>query len=297
MKNQSPLSFLTLVVVLLAGCNNTSFSGDGEHRFQLAFYSTRTGNGNIFLLDTTRQVVQPLTSSDSSCFAPRWHPGFKAIIYAEQTPAGAMLKRQSSDLSRPPITIAQNPAYYEVPNWSPDGERTVFTTRVYGKPQIALGDQNGKIIVMLTRDTFSNKQPVFSPSGKAILFVSNRRGNQDIYQLDLSKQALKNLTNHPAKEGHPQWSPQGDKILFYRYENGNADLYTLDLTTKTVRNITNTPYDEWIGRFSPDGQYVAMSGEADGDMEIFVARSDGSNRRRLTNQKGFDGDPIWIPGN
>lgn len=44
---------------------------------------------------------------------------------------------------------------------------------------------------------------------------------------------------------------------------------------------------------SPDGTRVAYVSNADGDAEIFVARTDGSEQRRLTDNETIDSTPVW----
>ena len=62
-------------------------------------------------------------------------------------------------------------------------------------------------------------------------------------------------------------------------------------TTRLISGGVNT-YPAW----SPDGKRIAfrrMLGEM--NSEVFVANSDGSEQRNLTNHPAFDGWPAWSP--
>ena len=50
---------------------------------------------------------------------------------------------------------------------------------------------------------------------------------------------------------------------------------------------------QYKASFSCDGSKIAFSRDVDGNREIFVVNSDGSNLKRLTNNKLHDGFPMW----
>jgi len=47
--------------------------------------------------------------------------------------------------------------------------------------------------------------------------------------------------------------------------------------------------------FAADGAHIAFTSERDGNREVYVARSDGGNVRRLTNDPAKDASPAWSP--
>ena len=50
-------------------------------------------------------------------------------------------------------------------------------------------------------------------------------------------------------------------------------------------------------RFSPDGGLIAYHRRAPGEtyFQIWVMNADGTNKRRLTNENGYMGEPAWFP--
>lgn len=291
--------FLFIPILFLISCEpkNNSSAQEKSPTYHIAFYSNTSGNGDIYIVDLEGRQKERLTFGDSSEYNARYNWSTKKLTYGVQQGIKTQVF-QKSYASDSEEYLFDNPAFEELPAWSPDGKQIVYTKKINGRLDLFLADNSGVDLKRLTQDTFENKQAIFSPDGRQILFVSNRTGNQDIFLmgLDQEKSTPRNLTNHLAWEGHPRWSPLGDKIIFYRYENGGADLYSLSLQNDSLTNLTNSPGNELIGVFSPDGKYIAYGGIADDNWEVFVANSDGSNRRRLTFDPAFDGDPFWVPG-
>lgn len=265
-----------------------------EQGYRIAFLSALTGNGDLYAIDKDGERMERISLSDSAEFGPRWLWSERKLLFAQNQGDHSSIYELSPGDSSPNLVLDFNPAFEEVPDWDENGFNMVFSQKDERGQNLYRAQPNGQIIEALTQDTFINKQPDFSPDGRSIVFTSNRTGNQDIFTLNIRSLVIKNLTNHPATEGHPKWSPLGDKILFYRYEQDNADLYSMNVDGGEVINLTNSPENELIGSYSPDGKYIAFGGVSDENWEIFVMDSDGSNKKRLTYNDNFDGDPIWI---
>ncbi len=292
--------FPILTALFLLTCSpsgNTSFENQfGEQpafeSSHIAFLSNRTGNGDIYIIAMDGSGLERVTWSGESEYAPRWTKD--GLVYASQTVDGEFLiKKYHRSLAEK--VVCPNPAFQEVPEWSPDGRWMVFTQKETEGSNLYLANANGIPIRQLTKTKFEDKQPSFSPDGTKVVFSSNRSGAQDIWLLDLEKLSVRNLTAYPAQEGHPRWSPRGDKILFSRIENGNADLFSMNPDGTEVKNVTNSPANELTGAFSPDGKFIAYSSSDDGNQELFVANADGSHARQLTFDPAFDGDTVWVP--
>ncbi|MBL8162135.1 MAG: PD40 domain-containing protein, partial [Anaerolineae bacterium] len=103
---------------------------------------------------------------------------------------------------------------------------------------------------------------------------------------------------------HPAWSPDGKQIAFaVEDETGLIQIYVVDLDTCSTSNectSTQLTNDSWGQSFepawSPDGQKIAFSSERDGFYAIYTMNADGTNQRRLTENKPLgDNDPTWSP--
>ena len=291
---------LVLIALIFQTCTNSRNDSFENHTGEqpefesshIAFLSSRTGNGDIYIIAMDGSGLERVTWSKESEYAPRWTRD--GLVYASQTGKGEFLiKKFHRSLAEK--VVCPNPAFEEVPEWSPDGRWMVFTKKENQGTNLYLANAKGDPIRQLTKTGFGDKQPSFSPDGTKIVFTSDRSGNQDIWILDLEKLSVRNLTDYPALEGHPRWSPRGDKILFFRFENGNADLYSIGPDGSDALNLTNSPTDELVGAFSPDGNFIAYSSMVKDNWELFVAKADGSHARQITFDTAFDGDPVWVP--
>ena len=57
--------------------------------------------------------------------------------------------------------------------------------------------------------------------------------------------------------------------------------------------MTATPGYDAEATVSPDWSHIVFTSARDGDLEIYSIRSDGSDVRRLTHEKGYDGGAFY----
>ncbi len=108
----------------------------------------------------------------------------------------------------------------------------------------------------------------------------------------------------------PSWSADGSRIAFWH--EGSILVVASDgswFTTAARPYPASDGYailGWWEQQYafpyspaiSPDGSqvaYVQNSGPDDINFDIFVSKSDGSNRRRLTSHRSVDTNPVWSP--
>jgi TolB protein len=100
--------------------------------------------------------------------------------------------------------------------------------------------------------------------------------------------------------------PVGEgRLAYVRNDAGESDIYVRTMPVGKAENVTRTPRrperpaDEIAPSWSPDGTMLAYMSTADhevgsiSDEEIFVMRSDGSEPRRLTDDRVADVAPHW----
>jgi WD40 repeat protein len=79
-------------------------------------------------------------------------------------------------------------------------------------------------------------------------------------------------------------------------DGGEFDIFLFDGSNETLTNLTadNTDRDT-TPNWSPDGTKLLFRARMEGNSDVWVMDADGSNKVRLTDAPGFDGDPRWSP--
>jgi TolB protein len=152
-----------------------------------------------------------------------------------------------------------------------------------------------------------------SPDGRWIVFTSHRAGSADLYRIRPDGSTLERLTADDAFDDQATFSPDGQQVAFVSSRGGQADVWTLDLATRRAHRVTSHPAGDFRPAWSPDGQWLAFSSDRDPPVtscpnttrpgpgpfvtpqytSVFVARSDGSNLRRVTAATESAGSPRW----
>ena len=101
-------------------------------------------------------------------------------------------------------------------DFSPDGNKLVFTSSRSGDDEIYVMNADGTNQLRLTNETFTDFMPAWSPDGNEIVFVSFRAGKKGIYVMnsDGSNQHLIYEAPSPEQPNDPAYSPDGEKIVF-----------------------------------------------------------------------------------
>lgn len=187
------------------------------------------------------------------------------------------------------------------PTLAPDGKRMVFISLIAGREQLFAMNLDGSGQVQLTHDDADHEDPAWSPDGRRVAFVLRNGDVERIYLMNADGTGMEPLTPSGIRAIHPNWSPDGARIAYCTDDDlkppkkNPAQIYSVEVNTGRVTQLiaggVNT-YPAW----SPDGTKIAfrrMLGEM--NSEVFLANSDGSNVRNLTNHPAFDGWPAWSP--
>ena len=169
----------------------------------------------------------------------------------------------------------------------------------------------GNDLSHLTRNSWTDTEPIASPNGTQLIFASDRDGNREIYSLDIAyvggyynwkTENLKNLTNDPYFDGDFSFSPDGKKIIYLKYfpENDNYDIYQMDNDGTNKKNISNTSWYEKKPIFSPDGSNIIYQSWKYNNAEIFFTHLIEGNQENISKSGGDDliffGNPFTPDG-
>jgi Tol biopolymer transport system component len=198
------------------------------------------------------------------------------------------------------IRLTDSPGFDFDPSWSPDGTRIAFRSERSGDPEIWVMNADGSD----QRRLAAGLSPAWSPDGSKIAYA----GPGDILcppgqGLECSGLSIMNADGSeqhrvPDTDGgeYPSWSPDGKRIAFNANLTGDHVMYIVDADGANYVDLSAVG-EGWQVDWSPDGRSILFASGRDqaapGYDDIYVMRPDGSEIRRLTNQKAYT--PAWSP--
>jgi serine/threonine protein kinase len=287
----------------------TSLAGGG----QIAFSSNRTGNFQIWIINSDGSGQRQLTGIATGACQPSWSPDGKYLAFISPCTgkkdiySGSRIYISDADgKNLQPLSVPLSSAGDFSPVWSPDGDRIAFASlRGDSKPHIMIFDRKNEILTQVTNAAYGDIHPVWIPSGLQIAFV-RQFPNAQIWVTDLTGQqqfqyspsgAVINQWPEPNKDGtilfYSQRSLEG-KVpylvgLSYEDRGKNFEFRIPALGTEEIGPVLKPS-------LSPDGQWVAFESWPDGiNHDIYLISINGIDRRRLTSDKDYDFDPAWKP--
>ena len=149
------------------------------------------------------------------------------------------------------------------------GENGYFDTRIVyiaetGKQtkkikRLAVMDQDGENIRILTDGQDMILTPRFSPNMQKITYLSYYKNNPKVYIFDMETGKQELIGNFPGMTFAPRFSPDGKSVIMSMALNGNSDVYLMNLTTKKKQRLTNHPAIDTSPSFSPDGKQIIFN--------------------------------------
>lgn len=283
---------------------------------RIAFMSTRSGDGEIYLINPDGKRVRRLTKDPEYDSAPAWSPDGQKITFASfrdlHRPGGIILAElyvMNADGTNP-INLTQTPRRHDLDScWSPDGKQIAFTSAEHlkwnngSRWNIWVMEADGGNPRDLTNHDAEDRSPDWSPDGKQIAFASDRNrdwefennviGNWEVFVMSTDGANPINLTNHLATDDSPDWSPDGKRIAFVSNRDENSEVYVMNADGTNPINLTNHPAADSSPTWSPDGKQIAFQSNRDGNWEVYVMNADGTNPINLTQHPAWDSNPSW----
>jgi Tol biopolymer transport system component len=221
-------------------------------------------NGDIYTVDTERDVVTQLTHTERYDASPTWSPDGTQIAFVETLTDDFYgqygLYVMNADGSNT-IQLADDLVWRSAPVWLGNNDAILYATRS--------DIQSGDCIIKSVKRDGSEAHEIFRQSHL----------NCNIAHL------------------YPQLSPDDTQIVFGLDDNASRyfQLYAMDLMSGQVKQLTHDRANHASPVWSPDGTQIAFVSTQDGQNEIYVMNADGSNVRRLTHRPGDDYAPLWLP--
>ena len=221
----------------------------------ISFASNRTGNFDIYLIDTNGENLRSLTNHPADERAPTWSPDGRFLAYASNQDGDSKIYVMDTRTGEHRQLTNRHEGEW-TPAWSPDGEWIAFVSASHEivppvkfkiTRHIYKTDVNGGHPVQLT-DQGQNLNPAWSPDGKWIVFDSYHRGDdrEGIYVMDANGRRLKRLNDQNLRafngtfQSECAWSPDGKQIAFsiFAPRNDRMHLGVIDVDGKNFRQLT-----------------------------------------------------------
>ncbi len=220
-------------------------------------------------------------------------------VYAGQQMTGQQFYTQPENWRRVAHIIAD--AIYE----RLTGEKGYFDSRVVfvsesgpktdRKKQLAIMDQDGANVRMLTDGRDLVLTPRFSPNSQEITYMSFHGNQPRVYLLQLETGKRELVGNFPGMTFAPRFSPDGQRVIMSMEEDGNANIFTMDLRSRQTYRLTSTAAIDTSPSYSPNGRQVVFESDRGGSQQLYIMGSDGSGQKRISFGDGAYSTPVWSP--
>ncbi len=128
-----------------------------------------------------------------------------------------------------------------------------------------------------------------------ILFRMEANKNSEIYLADYDGYNAMAVTRDNTISRDPAWMPGHGAIYYTSYRTGNPFVYRQELRTGERRIIAGYAGLNAAPAISPDGRRLALILSKSGSPDLFVANSDGTNLKQLTQTREDESSPCWSP--
>ena len=232
---------------------------------EILFYSSRTGNHEIYTMNDDGSHIQQLTDNPLADKRPRWSPDGKKIVFERGIVPKDLLEVTQSNIlvmdadGRNEHQLTDSPETDESPSWHPDGTRIAFSFYLWtgrGKrtpTNIALINlQTGKVKQLTQNPRLGiSDNPDWSPNGRQIVFEHSDEFGRNIWTMTADGKHAKRRS--PPSEDIsllryvPRWAPDGAHILYpeaeYRRLPGKLELAGMRLIIQNVLTGTREIHD------------------------------------------------------
>ena len=245
---------------------------------RIAFYSTRAGSADLYLMDENGNQLQQLTSSAADERVPSWSPTGDLLAYYSDADGDyeIYILQLSTGQTR---QITFNTCGDFTPQWSPQGDELIYYSDCDGNREIyrIRTDGSGSQQLTFTSDVY-NWFPAWSPDGRQIVFASNRSGRYLVYEMNSDGSDLRAITAGCI----PAWSPDGEHLVYVSRCDGTGDIWLAASDGQQAMQLTNDPSGDTSPSWAPDGSEIVFSSSRSGGADINAMALDGTILRQLT---------------
>ena len=169
--------------------------------------------------------------------------------------------------------------------------RVVFVDESGPKEQrvkrLAIMDQDGANVRILTRGSDLVLTPRFSPSTQEITYMSFVNNQPRVYLLNIETNQREVVGDFTNMSFAPRFSPDGQRVIMSLQEGSNSNLFVLDLRSKQKVQLTSGPSIDTAPSYSPDGARICFESDRGGSQQIYVMSSNGQGPQAHQLRRGL----------
>jgi TolB protein len=186
------------MVINTPGCNTgAAFSPEGG---ELALTLGVLGNPELFLLDMNNANIACITEMAALPSSPSWHPTGELLLFSALEDGHSDLYIVHKSGASAPRRITSGQTFQADPEWSADGTKIAYTTRIGGNWAVAVMDYpSGKMNYVQKNGA---QHPTWSPDGQRIAYIHNNQ----LWVHDLKTGKRRSILSGRGRLSEPRWA-------------------------------------------------------------------------------------------
>jgi len=200
------------------------WSPDGK---RLVFFSSRSGNANIWSIDLADNSLTRLTSGPAMEINPFFSPDGRKIAFQSDRSGRLELWVMNADGSgQRQLTNLGLMGHFM--RWSGDGKSIIFRCACGGKPQSYAVDSDGGTPTPINAELQGGSHMSFSPDHSLIMDVVQHKTLWVTPVTSGAPVKVFEFLDGESRIDYPVWSPDGKWILFDRFRPQGGDIWSIE---------------------------------------------------------------------
>ena len=162
------------------------------------------------------------------------------------------------------------------------------------KKQLAIMDQDGANMQVLSSGNSLTLTPRFSRDNSMLVYTAYDDGNPQVYVANLGGKSRKLINNAPMSFA-PRFSPDGTNVAFSVSNGGVTNIYAAGVSGGNPVQLTSGAAIDTSPCYSPDGSKIVFESDRGGQPQLYVMGAGGGGAARISFGDGSYSTPVWSP--